>query len=528
MRTAFNIKGDVYFLEVEKEDTVFEVKCQVFSIIGLCPEEMELFFMKVLDDDQTIRDCGLEDGSEVEVRVSSESIDTSYCCSKILFGEDKVEQVHEIVDGKAICLVCAEVCQQMVQRQRPSMEKRQKVSCQCQDISESCLFSERVVSDYALVSEHQKKKARIHFGSEYQRLLDAHSAKMMRSLSGTIQTYKRQILQYENPEFQSKALNCIPFRRDESDDEATLKKLLHWFKHEFFSWMDQPQCEKCDQKSTLKGMANPTPEEQMYFAGRVELYQCPICQAMIKFPRYNHAAKLLETRTGRCGEWAQCFALCCRALGFETRLVIDLTDHVWVEVYCDGRWRHLDSCENAFDTPLLYEKGWGKKVNYILAFSVNEVRDVTKRYTRDWEKVMERRTCPEIRLKEIIDVVNQQFFRNMSESTRIRTEIRWKAEKVELDKFGCFDEVKEEELKGRITGDVEWRKARGEMGSRHEDMKNLIKKYFLQITKGCGKKDCAFSECKSSSLNVVALEKTKALDKAIRLAILYQGNHLCN
>ena len=78
--------------------------------------------------------------------------------------------------------------------------------------------------------------------------------------------------------------------------------------------------------------------------------------------------------------------MCCR-------YVLDHTDHVWSEVYSQsqGRWLHADCCENKMDSPLMYEHGWGKKLTYVIAFSKDEVVDVTWRYTCKQQELLRRR-----------------------------------------------------------------------------------------------------------------------------------------
>uniref|UniRef100_A0A2I3HN94 Peptide-N(4)-(N-acetyl-beta-glucosaminyl)asparagine amidase n=1 Tax=Nomascus leucogenys TaxID=61853 RepID=A0A2I3HN94_NOMLE len=160
-----------------------------------------------------------------------------------------------------------------------------------------------------------------------------------------LQSNIQHVLVYENPALQEKALACIPVqelnrksqeklsrarRLDKgtniSDEDFLLLELLHWFKEEFFHWVNNILCSKCGGQTRSRDRSLlPNDDELKWGAKKVEDHYCDACQFSNRFPRYNNPEKLLETRCGRCGEWANCFTLCCRALGFEARYVWDYT-----------------------------------------------------------------------------------------------------------------------------------------------------------------------------------------------------------
>ena len=105
--------------------------------------------------------------------------------------------------------------------------------------------------------------------------------------------------------------------------DLILVELVNWFNTEYFEWINSVKCKVCGKENIEKAVSNEN-------GVRVEIGLC--CGKESKFVRYNNIEKLLTTRKGRCGEYANCFTFFCRCLGYDARYTTATFDHVWTEV----------------------------------------------------------------------------------------------------------------------------------------------------------------------------------------------------
>ncbi|CAH8866779.1 unnamed protein product [Trichobilharzia szidati] len=328
-------------------------------------------------------------------------------------------------------------------------------------------------------------------------------------------TYRSFVLNYMDPQLQKQARELIPSEQlllsacqnngcseDEVKPEDFLRELMSWFKSEFFKWADNFECQTCGSKMASHSVDQPRRDnnEMDGDANVVEVYVCKTNRQhpTYRFPRYNNPKKLLETRLGRCGEWANCFALFLVSAGRSSsnqpwfdacRFIMDWTDHVWCEVWLEDkhtkrkRWMHCDPCEGQLDKPLLYESGWNKKVNYILAYTVPprqissnqltsiDIQDVTWRYTQNFSEVRSRRNLIResvlaAKLANIHKDAVQSWSSFLKETTHSdENPFSWKSILNELISF-LHPPKSTGQLPGRQTGSLEWRAARGELGQQ--------------------------------------------------------------
>lgn len=131
---------------------------------------------------------------------------------------------------------------------------------------------------------------------------------------------------------------------------------------------------------------------------------------------------------------------------------------VWSEA--QNRWIHIDPSDNVVDAPLMYQHGWKRKVDYIVAVSHEDIQDVTWRYTNNHaETRKERQRCTESELLKAIILLREKRQKNSSVARKKFLKIRNLREVVELM---VQRQATDNEKKGRSSGSLSWRLTRGE------------------------------------------------------------------
>jgi peptide-N4-(N-acetyl-beta-glucosaminyl)asparagine amidase len=213
--------------------------------------------------------------------------------------------------------------------------------------------------------------------------------------------------QYTDPEILEKIRSLIPEQILQLSEDDKIKSLLGWFKNDFMSWTAKdPLRTKCMEEGRDKVAMQVQVMIGMSWKLRtIEIHRCNKCGYEYTFPRYGDILKIAEIRTGRCSEWSMLFGAIMNALKTETRIVHDFLDHCWNEAMIKGKWVHMDSTlayPISVNHPYYYEQNWGKKYEYVLAFSNGgRVEDVTQRYTQDFDAVKQRRKKNKSSMKKL-------------------------------------------------------------------------------------------------------------------------------
>lgn len=100
--------------------------------------------------------------------------------------------------------------------------------------------------------------------------------------------------------------------------------------------------------------------------------------------RHNDPLEIIEYGRGKCREFSMLFNAICLANGYRAGLILDLSDHAWVEVWNKklNRWIHVDPSEKKIDDPEMYERDWKKNLQEVYAFEKGRREDVTENYKR--------------------------------------------------------------------------------------------------------------------------------------------------
>jgi len=108
----------------------------------------------------------------------------------------------------------------------------------------------------------------------------------------------------------------------------------------------------------------------------------------------------------------------------------------------------------------MYEYGWKRKLDYVIAFSKDDIQDVTWRYSNKHKELLRRRNlCSE---DELISALMSLRKKRQADASSARKKFLTLRTFAELSELLIVREPTENELKGRSSGSLSWRLERGE------------------------------------------------------------------
>jgi hypothetical protein len=98
--------------------------------------------------------------------------------------------------------------------------------------------------------------------------------------------------------------------------------------------------------------------------------------------RHEDPIDVIEYGQGKCREFSVLFTALCLANGYRARLILDMSDHVWTEVWDNnlGKWIHVDPSEKRINDPEMYERDWKKNLTEVYAIENGKIEEVTRNY----------------------------------------------------------------------------------------------------------------------------------------------------
>jgi transglutaminase-like putative cysteine protease len=98
--------------------------------------------------------------------------------------------------------------------------------------------------------------------------------------------------------------------------------------------------------------------------------------------RHEDPFEIIKYGQGKCREFSVLFTAVCLVNGYRARLILDMSDHAWTEVWNTKRnkWIHIDPSEKRINDPEMYERDWKKNLKEVYAFEKGNMEDVTKTY----------------------------------------------------------------------------------------------------------------------------------------------------